>query len=48
MPCLRCLCCLFSCPDVCANRHLNKLDLDDVEYFEHWTRVVFLGTAENF
>ena len=33
MPCLRCLCCLFSCPDACARHYLNKLNLDDFEYF---------------
>ena len=26
MPCLRCLCCLFSCPDACAHHYLNKLN----------------------
>ena len=33
MPCLRCLCCLFSCPDACAHQYLNKLNSDDFEYF---------------
>ena len=33
MPFLRCLCCLFSCPDGCVHHYSNKLDLDDFEYF---------------
>ena len=48
MPCQECLCCLCICPDACARQYLNKLNLSDFEYFEHWTRWVFFGTAESF
>ena len=48
MPWLRCLCCLFSCPDVCAHHYLNKLNLDDFEYFWALDQRFFLGTAESF